>query len=104
MAQWRGVFTIPVTPFDALGDVDEQSLDRCVRFCVEAGAHGVVAPVNASEAPLLLDDERKRVAEIVVATVARQVPAVCRGSGATPRPSLPFAPHPPHIPAHPLTP
>ena len=93
MAQWRGVFTIPVTPFDALGDVDEQSLDRCVRFCVEAGAHGVVAPVNASEAPLLLDDERKRVAEIVVATVARQVPAVVGVSGATTRQSVDFARH-----------
>jgi 4-hydroxy-tetrahydrodipicolinate synthase len=68
-------------------------LDRCVRFCVEAGAHGVVAPVNASEAPLLLDDERKRVAEIVVATVARQVPAVVGVSGATTRQSVDFARH-----------
>jgi dihydrodipicolinate synthase/N-acetylneuraminate lyase len=42
-AQMRGVFTIPVTPFDDLGDVDENSLRRCVQFCVDAGAHGVVA-------------------------------------------------------------
>ena len=91
--QWRGVFTIPVTPFDAVGDVDEQSLERCVRFCVDAGAHGVVAPVNASEAPLLSDDERKRVAEIVVATVARQVPVVVGVSGVTTRQSVDFARH-----------
>ena len=32
VGQWRGVFTIPVTPFDAHGDVDVQSLERCVRM------------------------------------------------------------------------
>src|SRR5216683_775992 len=91
--QWRGVFTIPVTPFDQHGDVDEPSLERCVRFCVDAGAHGVVAPVNASEAPLLSDDERKRVAEIVVATVVRQVPVVVGVSGVTTRQSVDLARH-----------
>lgn len=91
--QWRGVFTIPVTPFDAVGELDEQSLARCVRFCVDAGAHGVVAPVNASEAPLLSDDERKRVAEIVVATVARRLPVVVGVSGVTTRQSVDLARH-----------
>jgi 4-hydroxy-tetrahydrodipicolinate synthase len=91
--QWRGVFTIPVTPFDAQGEIDERSLERCVQFCVDAGAHGVVAPVNASEAPVLLDDERKRVAEIVVATVARRAPVVVGVSAATTRQSVDFARH-----------
>jgi dihydrodipicolinate synthase/N-acetylneuraminate lyase len=92
-AQWRGVFTIPVTPFDAQGEVDEQSLERCVRFCVDAGAHGVVAPVNASEAPVLSDGERKQVAEIVVATVARRAPVVVGVSGVTTRQSVDLAAH-----------
>jgi dihydrodipicolinate synthase/N-acetylneuraminate lyase len=91
--QWRGVFTIPVTPFDPQGEVDEPSLERCVRFCVDAGAHGVVAPVNASEAPLLSDDERKRVAEIVVATVVRTVPVVVGVSGVTTRQAVDLARH-----------
>ena len=91
--QWRGVFTIPVTPFDTQGDVDERSLERCVRFCVDAGAHAVVAPVNASEAPVLSDNERKRVAEIVVATVARRAPVVIGVSGVTTRQSVDLARH-----------
>jgi 4-hydroxy-tetrahydrodipicolinate synthase len=91
--QWRGVFTIPVTPFDAHGEVHERALESWVQFCVEAGAHGVVAPVNASEAPLLSDDERKHVAEIVVATVARRAPAVVGVSAATTRQSVEFARH-----------
>jgi dihydrodipicolinate synthase/N-acetylneuraminate lyase len=33
---FRGVFTIPVTPFDERGDIDFKSLARCVEFCVEA--------------------------------------------------------------------
>jgi dihydrodipicolinate synthase/N-acetylneuraminate lyase len=83
--QWRGVFTIPVTPFDSGGDVDERSLRRCVDFCVEAGAHGVVAPVNASEAPVLSDEERLRVASIVVETVNHRIPVVCGVSAITVR-------------------
>jgi dihydrodipicolinate synthase/N-acetylneuraminate lyase len=66
----RGVFAIPVTPFDAEGRLDEASLRRCVDFCVEAGAHGIVAPVNASEFFTLTEAERKRVVEIVVAQAA----------------------------------
>jgi dihydrodipicolinate synthase/N-acetylneuraminate lyase len=92
-SQWRGVFTIPVTPFDAQGDVDEQSLERCIHFCVDAGAHGIVAPVNASEAPFLSDDERKRVAEVVVATAARRAPVVIGVSGVTTRQSVELARH-----------
>ena len=33
----RGVFSIPVTPFNEDGSVDYESLRRCVAYCVEAG-------------------------------------------------------------------
>jgi dihydrodipicolinate synthase/N-acetylneuraminate lyase len=92
-AQMRGVFTIPVTPFDDHGEVDEDSLRRCIQFCVDAGAHGVVAPVNASEAPLLSEQERLRVASIVVETVDHRVPVVVGVSAATTRLSQMFAQH-----------
>jgi 4-hydroxy-tetrahydrodipicolinate synthase len=46
--------------------LDEASLRREVRFCIEAGAHGLVGPANASEFSTLSDDERKRWIEIVV--------------------------------------
>ena len=55
----RGVFSIPVTPFNEDGSVDYESLRRCVAYCVEAGAHGIVMPVNASEGPRLTDEERR---------------------------------------------
>ncbi len=74
--QWRGVFTIPVTPFTERGDLDEDSLKRLVDWCVRAGAHGIVAPVNASEGPTLTDEERRRVMQIVIETTAGRIPTV----------------------------
>ena len=77
----RGVFSIPVTPFNEDGSVDYYSLRRCVSYCVEAGAHGIVMPVNASEGPRLTDDERDEVLRVGVATVGGAVPVVAGASG-----------------------
>ena len=91
MAQgFRGVFTIPVTPFDRHGNIDEDSLKNEVDWCVRAGAHGIVAPVNASESPTLLDDERKRVTRLVVETTTKRVPVVIGASGVSTQASVMF--------------
>lgn len=74
--QFRGVYTIPVTPFTPQFAIDEESLRREVDWCVRAGAHGIVAPVNASEGPTLTDDERKLVTRIVTETTAGRIPVV----------------------------
>lgn len=73
---WRGIFVIVVTPFTESYELDEESLRREIRFCLEAGAHGLVGPANASEFPTLSDDERKRWIEIVVEETDGQVPVV----------------------------
>lgn len=77
----RGVFSIPVTPFNEDGSVDYESLRRCVEYCVEAGAHGIVMPVNASEGPRLTDEERDEVLRIGAKTVNGAVPFVAGVSG-----------------------
>ena len=56
--QFRGIFTIPSTPFQENGEIDIPSFRRVVDFCVECGAHGLVFPVNASEFTALSDAER----------------------------------------------
>jgi 4-hydroxy-tetrahydrodipicolinate synthase len=93
MTQFRGVFTIPVTPFDGDGAVDEAGLRACVRFCLDAGAHGLVAPVNASEFSSLTDDERLRVAEVITETAERRIPVVIGVSGASAEHAALFAGH-----------
>ena len=67
----RGLFAIPVTPFTDQGELDEASLRRLIAFCVEAGAHGIVTPVNASEFTTLSADERRRVTRIAVEETER---------------------------------
>jgi len=91
--RFRGVYAIPPTPFDDDGELDERSLRRVVEFCVMAGAHGIVAPVNASEAIILTDAERLRVAEIVVEQTAGRVPVVIGVSGISTAASVLYTRH-----------
>jgi dihydrodipicolinate synthase/N-acetylneuraminate lyase len=90
---FRGVFTIPCTPFTESGELDEESLRREVAFCVGAGAHGLVAPVNASEFTSLSDEERRRVATLVVEEAAGRVPVVIGVSGVSDVVAAGFARH-----------
>lgn len=91
--RFRGVFGIPPTPFDDADNIDEASLRRCVTFCLEAGVHGLVIGVNASEAIALTDTERCRTAEIVVEESAGQVPVIVGVSGVSTASSIAFARH-----------
>lgn len=67
----RGLFTIPVTPFTDDGALDEAALRRLIGFCVEAGAHGIVTPVNASEFTTLTPEERAVVTRVAVEETER---------------------------------
>lgn len=90
---WRGVFTIPCTPFTETGALDLDSLRSEVDFCVDAGAHGIVAPVNASEAWTLTDDERRTVAETIVESVGGRIPVVVGVSAGSAIAAVAFARH-----------
>ncbi|NJM09238.1 dihydrodipicolinate synthase family protein [Candidatus Gracilibacteria bacterium] len=90
---FRGVFAIPPTPFDDAGNLDIPSLRRCVDFCVGAGAHGLVAPVNASESIVLTDAERLQVAAIIVEQAAGRIPVVVGVSGVSTAASILYARH-----------
>ena len=78
---FRGVFTIPSTPFDERLEVDWEGLRRVVDFGVACGAHGIVWPVNASSFAVLSDEERLRGARVVVEQVAGRVPVVIGTQG-----------------------
>ena len=69
--QLRGIFGILVTPFDKGGEVDEDSLRSEVRFCADAGAHGLVWPVSSSEFQMLSYDERRHGAEVIADEVKK---------------------------------
>ena len=74
--QMRGVYVILCTTFDDRGSLDTESLRKLIRFCVDAGVHGIVTTANASEFWTLSDDERKGIVRLVVDEVAGRVPVV----------------------------
>jgi 4-hydroxy-tetrahydrodipicolinate synthase len=73
---WRGVFVIVPTPFTIDLSVDYEGLKRIVRFSIDCGAQGVVAPANASEVGYLTDEERRRVTETVLKEAAGKLAAI----------------------------
>jgi dihydrodipicolinate synthase/N-acetylneuraminate lyase len=74
--QWRGIFPVLLTPFRENGTIDAESLRREVDFAVQAGAHGLVTPVNTSEFYLLSEKERQRLAEVVIDQADGRVPVI----------------------------
>ncbi|MGC9349142.1 MAG: dihydrodipicolinate synthase family protein [Anaerolineae bacterium] len=90
---FRGVFTIPSTPFTEDGEIDIPSFRRVVDFCVECGAHGLVYPVNASEFTSLSDVERLKLAEVLVDQNAGRIPAIIGVAGVAKEVAAAFADH-----------
>ncbi len=90
---YRGIFTIPSTPFQEDGQIDVEGFRRVVDFCIECGAHGLVYPVNASEWIHLTDDERLKLTEILVEQNAGRLPVVVSVTSNSKEGSSRFASH-----------
>jgi len=90
---FRGIFTIPTTPFDDKGEIDTESFRRVVDFCIDCGAHGLVYPVNASEFSTLTDEERRTMSEILVDQCGGRVPTVIGVQHLSPQAAAHFAAH-----------
>ena len=77
--QFRGIFAIMQTPFDASDQIDWEDLEREVDFCIRAGAHGIVWPQLAGEFYLLTEEERLRGAEVILRKASGRQSAVVIG-------------------------
>ncbi|MBT3603578.1 MAG: dihydrodipicolinate synthase family protein [Candidatus Latescibacteria bacterium] len=93
MAPFRGIFTIPTTPFKETGEIDEAGFRRVIDFCVNSGAHGLVYPVNASEFFTLTDAERMHLSEVMIEQNAGRVPTVIGVAGVSREVAMMFAKH-----------
>lgn len=92
-SDFRGVFVIVTTPFTDDLRLDEDGLRRTVDFCIASGATGVVATANASEVAYLSDEERRRVAQIVVEGARKKAVSVVGVSSSCAEISVNFARH-----------
>jgi 4-hydroxy-tetrahydrodipicolinate synthase len=111
---FRGIFTIPVTPFRPDGTIDVAGFRRVIEFSIECGAHGLVYPVNASEWYHLSDAERFELTEVLMEQNAGRLPVVVGVTAATAEIAARFAEHarrhgadaviamPPHVRRAPL--
>jgi len=71
-----GIYNILATPFTTDLAVDEASLRRLVEFQLAMGAYGLTILGVLGEAAKMTVDERTRVVEIVLETVAGRVPVI----------------------------
>ena len=72
----EGVYSVLPTPFQANGDLDEDSLRRVIDLFVSAGVNGVTALGVTGEVARLDDVERRRVLEVVVDHVKGRIGVV----------------------------
>jgi len=90
---FRGIFTIPASPFKENGEIDIPSFRRVIDFCIECGARGLVFPVNASEFTALSDAERFKMAEILVEQNAGRISTIIGVAGSSKEVAVKFASH-----------
>jgi 4-hydroxy-tetrahydrodipicolinate synthase len=76
MADFRGTYTIMVTPFDADGAVDVPTLERYVDWQIESGIHGLIPLGSTGEFMSMSDDEIALVAKTVIDRTAGRVPVL----------------------------
>ena len=88
---FRGIFTIPSTPFKENGEIDVEAFRSIVDFCIECNAHGLVYPVNASEFTHLSDEERYTLSKILVEQNGGRIPAIIGVAGVSKEVAAGFA-------------
>ncbi|MDB4837352.1 4-hydroxy-tetrahydrodipicolinate synthase [Marinomonas sp.] len=74
-----GAITALVTPFRN-GQLDENALQKIVRWQIDQGINGLVPVGTTGESPTLSEDEHKRVIEITVQETNKAVP-ILAGAG-----------------------
>jgi 4-hydroxy-tetrahydrodipicolinate synthase len=76
-SRWlRGIIPPVCTPLTTDGEVDTQSLERLIRFLLDAGVNGLFMLGSSGEVAFLTDDQRDTVLEVAVKTNAGQVPVL----------------------------
>ena len=72
--KWRGIHAVMVTPFQSDLSLDEAGLRTNVEFLARSSVDAVLCLGSEGEFYALTDDERRRVAEITVDTLAGRKP------------------------------
>ena len=79
--KFRGVFTVMITPTDAVGNVNPHALARFTDWQVNEGIHGLIPLGSTGEFLSLTEQDRDVVTDTVIETAAGRVPVLI-GTGA----------------------
>jgi 4-hydroxy-tetrahydrodipicolinate synthase len=79
--QFRGTYTVMITPFGPDGAVDTAALRAFTEWQIVQGIHGLIPLGSTGEFLSLSDDEKRLVAETVIKTASGRVPVLI-GTGA----------------------
>ena len=84
MKDLRGIYPALPTPMNGDGAVNYAALQGLVDFVIAQGVDGVYIGGSTAESFLLTEDERKKIAETVLAQAAGRVKAIVHtGAGGT---------------------
>ena len=73
---FQGTATALVTPFDEDGAFDERAFRRLIQFQIEGGIETLVVLGTTGENPTITEEERARIVDVAVATVAGAIPVI----------------------------
>lgn len=73
---FRGVAPALVTPFTAEDEIDEEAFCDLINFQIDGGVSGIVVLGTTGENPTVTDEERRRLVDLAVETVAGRVPVI----------------------------
>src|SRR5690349_19526063 len=77
----QGLYVITVTPFDAEGRLDEDAYRKNVETLLDLGVDGIVTSGTNGEFHTTTDEERSRIARLVVKACAGRAAAIIGASG-----------------------
>lgn len=84
----RGIYTPNITPVDAKGRVDEDTLCAYVDWLIERGVHGLYPNGSTGEFTRFTAQERRRIIEVLIQHVGGRVPILAGAAEANVRETI----------------
>jgi 4-hydroxy-tetrahydrodipicolinate synthase len=89
-AMLRGIIPALITPLDAQGEPDEESIHSLINFQIDAGVHGLFVLGSTGEGPLLSTEQKLRVVRATVDANRGRLPVIVGISNTSPAESVAF--------------
>jgi dihydrodipicolinate synthase/N-acetylneuraminate lyase len=84
----RGILTPNITPVDASGNVDEDTLRQYVDWLIQSGVDGLYPNGSTGEFLRFTPRERRRIVEVVMEQTAGRVPVLAGAAEANPKETI----------------